>query len=41
MCGADERGWLWLTHRGVICYDGQEWHPFSASLTDIDFSVRA
>ena len=35
---ADERGWLWLTHRGVICYDGQEWHPFSASLPDIDFS---
>ena len=35
----DERGWLWLTHRGVICYDGQEWHAFSTSLTDIDFSV--
>ena len=35
----DERGWLWLTHRGVICYDGQEWHPFSAALPDIDFSV--
>ena len=36
---ADERGWLWLTHRGVVCYDGQEWHSFSDSLTDIDFSV--
>ena len=36
---ADERGWLWLTHRGVVCYDGQEWHSFSASLPDIDFSV--
>ena len=35
---ADERGWLWLTHRGVICYDGQAWHPFSASLPDVDFS---
>ena len=34
----DKRGWLWLTHRGVICYDGQEWHPFSASLPNIDFS---
>ncbi|MYK38813.1 MAG: hypothetical protein F4049_01180, partial [Gemmatimonadetes bacterium] len=36
---ADERGWLWLTHRGVMVYDGQEWHPFSASLPDIDFSA--
>ena len=35
---ADERGWLWLTHRGVMVHDGQEWHPFSASLPDIDFS---
>ena len=35
----DERGWLWLTHRGVMVYDGQEWHPFSASLPDIDFSA--
>ena len=35
---ADERGWLWLSGRGVMVYDGQEWHPFSASLPDIDFS---
>ena len=35
----DERGWLWLTHRGVMVYDGQEWHSFSASLPDIDFSA--
>ena len=34
----DKRGWLWLTHRGVICYDGKSWHPFSAPLSDIDFS---
>ena len=34
----DERGWLWLTHRGVICYNGQEWSHFSAALPDIDFS---
>ena len=34
----DERGWLWLTHRGVMVYDGQEWQSFSASLPDIDFS---
>ncbi len=36
---ADERGWLWLTHRGVMVHDGQEWYPFSASLPDIDFSA--
>ena len=36
---ADERGWIWLTHRGVVVHDGQEWHPFSASLPDIDFSA--
>ena len=35
---ADERGWLWLSRRGVVVYDGQEWHPFSASLSDIGFS---
>ena len=34
----DERGWLWLSRRGVMVYDGQEWHSFSASLPDIDFS---
>ena len=36
---ADERGWLWLTHRGVMVHDGQEWHSFSASLLDVDFSA--
>ena len=35
----DERGWIWLTHRGVMVHDGQAWHPFSASLPDIDFSA--
>ena len=35
---ADERGWLWLTHRGVMVHDGQAWQSFSASLPDIDFS---
>ena len=35
---ADERGWLWLTHRGVVVHDKQEWYPFSATLPDIDFS---
>ena len=34
----DERGWLWLSRRGVVVYDGQEWSHFSASLPDIDFS---
>ena len=35
---SDARGRLWLARRGVICYDGQEGHSFSASLPDIDFS---
>ena len=35
----DERGWLWLTHRGVVVHDGQKWHSFSASLSDVDFSA--
>ena len=35
---ADERGWLWLTHCGVMVHDGEEWQSFSASLPDIDFS---
>ncbi|MCY3664780.1 MAG: sigma 54-interacting transcriptional regulator [Gemmatimonadetes bacterium] len=34
----DERGWLWLTHRGVMVHDGQGWQSFSASLPDVDFS---
>ena len=35
---SDERGWLWLARRGVLCYNGQECHSFSISLSDIDFS---
>ena len=35
---ADNRGQLWLAHRGVVIYDGKEWHHFSASLQDVDFS---
>ena len=35
---SDARGWLWLARRGVICYNGQERHRFSAALPDIDFS---
>ena len=35
---SDARGWLWLARRGVICYNGQEGHHFSAALSDIDFS---
>ena len=34
----DDRGWLWMTRRGVLVYDGKEWHPFSAGLPDIHFS---
>ena len=34
----DERGWLWLSRRGVVVCDGQEWYSFGASLSDIDFS---
>ena len=34
----DDRGWLWMTHRGVLVYDEEEWHLFSAGLPDIHFS---
>ena len=34
----DDRGWLWMTRRGVLVYDGEEWHLFSAGLPDIHFS---
>jgi len=34
----DDKGWLWVVCRGVFCYDGQTWHHFSSSLTDINFS---
>ncbi len=35
---ADDRGWIWMTRRGVLCYDGQVWHRFSTALPDLDFS---
>ena len=34
----DDRGRLWMTHRGVLVYDEEEWHLFSADLPDIHFS---
>ena len=34
----DDRGWLWMTRRGVLVYDGEEWHLFSAGLPDVHFS---
>ena len=34
----DDRGRLWLSRRGVLVYDGEEWHPFSAGLPDVHFS---
>ena len=44
----DARGWVWMTRRGVLCYDGQAWHHFTpsvggersvaASLKDREFS---
>ena len=44
----DERGWVWMARRGVLCYDGQAWHPFappaggerrvSSALLDMEFS---
>ena len=34
----DDGGLLWMTRRGVLVYDGEEWHPFSAGLPDIHFS---
>ena len=33
----DDKGWLWIARRGVLVYDGQEWHPFSARFADADF----
>ena len=33
----DDRGWLWMVRRGVLVYDGQEWHPFSAGFPDANF----
>ena len=34
----DDRGWLWIARRGVLVYDGDGWHPFSAGLPDVHFS---
>ncbi len=34
----DDRGRLWLSRRGVLVYDGEKWHPFSAGLPDVQFS---
>ena len=34
----DDRDRLWLSRRGVLVHDGEEWHPFSAGLPDIHFS---
>ena len=34
----DDRDRLWLGRRGVIVYDGEEWHPFSADLPGVHFS---
>ena len=33
----DDRGWLWMARRGVLVYDGQEWHSFSGRFPDADF----
>ena len=34
----DDRDWVWLGRRGVLVYDGEEWHPFSANLPGVHFS---
>ena len=34
----DSRDRLWLSRRGVLVYDGEKWHPFSAGLPDVHFS---
>ena len=34
----DDGGLLWMTRQGVLVYDGEEWHPFSAGLPDVHFS---
>ena len=33
----DDKGRLWMVRRGVLVYDGREWHPFSARFPDADF----
>ena len=34
----DKRGWLWVARRGVLMYDGEDWHPFSARLSGAHFA---
>ena len=34
----DGRGRLWIARRGVLMYDGDDWHSFSAGLPDVHFS---
>ena len=34
----DERGWLWVARQGVLVYDGQDWHSFSARLPSAHFA---
>ena len=34
----DDRGWLWMARRGVLVYDGRDWHPFSVRLQGTHFS---
>ena len=34
----DDRDRLWLSRRGVLVYDGEKWHPFSANLPGVHFS---
>ena len=33
----DERGWLWMVRRGVLVYDGRDWHSFSGRFPDASF----
>ena len=34
----DARGWLWVARKGVLVYDGQEWHSFSVGLPGFPFA---
>ena len=34
----DERGWLWVARKGVLVYDGQDWHSFSVRLPSAHFT---
>ena len=33
----DARGWLWMARRGVLVYDGRDWHSFSERFPHVDF----